>query len=269
MRRGRKASEPREENRNDCDGDVSPTMNGHLDRVRRLAAPSRTLGKGARIVSGTRRGFIKRAGAVGAIAAAGGLSQANASPQQPDKGRRKPPKTRQLRCVVTGRNKSGKSVIVSNALAAPVTVALLPEVHFYRLWGSDSLPALPSDGTPTLQPGYFPPKNGFRFGMFTLPPAASRKAEPVAASALEETRQELPGLLEAMERDHPGMHTTDTIDFDVVVFGEVVMELDDGAEVHLKAGDCVIQNGTRHAWHNRSSDMCLIAFSLLGAERKG
>jgi mannose-6-phosphate isomerase-like protein (cupin superfamily) len=219
-------------------------------------------------VSGTRKGFIKRAGADGAVAAAGELSQANASPQQPDKGRRKPPKARQVRCVVTGRDKSGKSVIVSNDLAAPVTVALLPEVHFYRLWGSDSLPALPSDGTPTLQPGYFPSKNGFRFGMFTLPPAASKRAEPVTAAALEETRRELPGLLEAMERDHPGMHTTDTIDFDVVVFGEVVMELDDGAEVHLKAGDCVIQNGTRHAWHNRSSDMCLIAFSLLGAERK-
>ena len=49
----------------------------------------------------------------------------------------------------------------------------------------------------------------------------------------------------------------------------VVMELDDGAEVVLKAGDCVIQNGTRHAWHNRSSDNCVIAFSLVGAERKG
>lgn len=220
-------------------------------------------------MSGTRRGRIKRAGAVGAIAAAGGLSQASASPQLPDNGRREPPKTPQVRCVVTGRDKSGKSVIVSNALAAPVTVALLPGVHFYRLWGSDSLPALPSDGTPTLQPGYFPPKNGFRFGWFTLPPAASKKVEPVTPAALEETRQELPGLLEAMEADHPGMHTTDTIDFDVVVFGDVVMELDDGAEVHLKAGDCVIQNGTRHAWHNRSSDMCLIAFALLGAERKG
>jgi uncharacterized cupin superfamily protein len=58
------------------------------------------------------------------------------------------------------------------------------------------------------------------------------------------------------------------VDFDVVVFGEVVLELDDGAEVSLKAGDCVIQNGTRHAWHNRSSEKCVIAFSLVGADRK-
>ena len=209
-------------------------------------------------MSGARRHFIKRAGAVRAIAAAGGLSPAGEAPKTPE-----------VRCVITGRNKAGKSVIVSNAPATPVTVELMPEVRFYRLWGSDSLPVLPSDGMPTQQPSYFPPKNGFRFGLFTLPPASSKRVELVTAAVLEETRQKLPGLLEAMEADHPVMHTTDSIDFDVVVFGEVVMELDDGAEVHLKAGDCVIQNGTRHAWHNRSSDMCLIAFSLLGAERKG
>ena len=128
---------------------------------------------------------------------------------------------------------------------------------------------LPSDGTPPLQPNYFPPKNGFRFGMFTLPPASSTGAQPPPTPAqLEEIKQKLPGALEVLEADHPGMHTTDTVDFDIVVFGEVVLELDDGAEVVLKAGDCVIQNGTRHAWHNRSGEKCVIAFSLVGADRK-
>jgi uncharacterized cupin superfamily protein len=63
------------------------------------------------------------------------------------------------------------------------------------------------------------------------------------------------------------MHTTDSVDFEVVVSGEVVMELDDGVETLLKAGDCVVQNGTRHAWHNRSADKCVIASCLIGAER--
>jgi len=58
------------------------------------------------------------------------------------------------------------------------------------------------------------------------------------------------------------------VDFDVVVSGEVYLELDNGAEVHLKVGDCVVQNGTRHAWHNRSAQNCVIAVTLLGAERK-
>ena len=75
-------------------------------------------------------------------------------------------------------------------------------------------------------------------------------------------------MMEVLEPDHPGMHTTDTVDFDVIVSGEVYLELDDGAEVLLKAGDCVIQNGTRHAWHNRSSEKCVISVAIVGAARK-
>lgn len=174
-----------------------------------------------------------------------------------------------LQCVVTGRDKAGKSVIVSHAPLQPVAAAMLPGFDFYRIWGSDTRPVLPSDGTPPAQPEYFPPMLGFRFGMFTLPPAVSATVPAAPSPAeIQELDQKLPGLLSALEPDHPGMHTTNTVDFDVVVFGEVALELDDGAEVTLRAGDCVIQNGTRHAWHNRSNDKCVIAFSLLGADRK-
>jgi hypothetical protein len=172
-------------------------------------------------------------------------------------------------CVVTGQNESGKSVIVRNTPVKPVSLALLPGYEFHRLWGSDSALELPSDGTPPSQPRYFPPKNGFRFGFFTIPPNKRTSVDQVGtSSALEEIQQKLPGMIDVLELDHPGMHTTDTVDFDVVVFGEVYLELDDGAEALLKAGDCVIQNGTRHAWHNRSSHKCVIAVSLVGAERK-
>ena len=175
----------------------------------------------------------------------------------------------EIRCVVTGENESGKSVIVRNTPVKPVSVAALPGYEFRRLWGSDSIPELPSDGTPPPQPRYFPPKNGFRFGFFTIPPDTSTSLEQIGtASALEEIEQKLPGLIDVLEPNHPGMHTSDTVDFDVVVTGEVCLELDDGAEVLLKAGDCVIQNGTRHAWHNRSSENCVVAFTLVGAERK-
>ena len=220
-------------------------------------------------MSGTRRKFIKSAGAIGAAAAAGGLKEASASPQQRSSGRGKTRGLTDIHCVVTGQNKAGKSVIASNTSLKPVSVTMLPGYEFCRLWGSDSVPALPSDGTPTAQPGYFQPKNGFRFGIFSLPPATSTTVQQTATpAALEELQQKLPGVMEVLEADHPGMHTTDSVDFDVVVFGEVHLELDDGAEVLLKAGDSVIQNGTRHAWHNRSAERCVIAFSLVGAERK-
>lgn len=174
-----------------------------------------------------------------------------------------------IHCVVTGQNEAGKSVVMRNTPIKPVSLALLPGYEFHRIWGSDSIPVLPSDGTPPPQPRYFPPKNGFRFGFFTIPPDARTSADRInTASALEEIQEKLPGMIEVLERDHPGMHTTDTVDFDVVVSGEVYLELDDGTEVLLKAGHCVIQNGTRHAWHNRSSENCVIAVTLVGATRK-
>ncbi len=175
-----------------------------------------------------------------------------------------------IHCVVTGQSESGKSVIVRNTPVKPVSLALLPGYEFHRLWGSDSVAELPSDGTPPSQPRYFPAKSGFRFGFFTIRPDTRTSVDQIStASALEEIQQKLPGMIDVLEPDHPGMHTTDTVDFDVIVSGEVYLELDDGAEVLLKAGDCVIQNGTRHAWHNRSSEKCVIsAVAIVGAERK-
>jgi mannose-6-phosphate isomerase-like protein (cupin superfamily) len=174
-----------------------------------------------------------------------------------------------MNCVVTGQNKSGRSVIVRNSPAAGVSLELLPGYEFFRLWGSDSVVSLPSDGTPPSFPRYFPPKHGFRFGFFTIPPDSATTNDQLASpAAFAEVQQKLPGLIDVMEADHPGMHTTDTVDYDVIVSGEVYLELDDGAEVLLKAGDCVVQNGTRHAWHNRSTEMCLIAVTLVGTERK-
>jgi quercetin dioxygenase-like cupin family protein len=69
-----------------------------------------------------------------------------------------------------------------------------------------------------------------------------------------------------MEPDDPGMHTTPTIDFEVVLSGEVILELDDGAEVTLRPGDTVVQNGTRHRWRNEGSDPAVLAVFICGAE---
>ena len=204
---------------------------------------------------------------------------ATASPNEHTLKQGTAPAKKEMRCVVTGQSKLGKSIIASHRAMKPLTVGMIPGVEFYRIWGSDSPVELPCDGTPPAQPQYFPSKNGFRFGMFSLPPATSTKTptdkaqqassrQAPTSAQLEEMEQKLPGVMKLLEADHPGMHTSDSVDFDVVVFGEVVLELDDGAEVALKAGDCVIQNGTRHAWHNRSSQRCVVAFSLVGAQRE-
>jgi quercetin dioxygenase-like cupin family protein len=86
--------------------------------------------------------------------------------------------------------------------------------------------------------------------------------------AMAEIEEKLPGVAAHLEADNPGMHTTDTIDFEYVLSGEVWLELDDGKEVHLKAGDTVVQNGTRHAWRNKHTEPCRLAFCLIGARRR-
>jgi quercetin dioxygenase-like cupin family protein len=64
------------------------------------------------------------------------------------------------------------------------------------------------------------------------------------------------------------MHRTDTVDYQYVVSGEVWLELDDAKEVLLRAGDTIIQNGTRHAWHNRTNTPCQMVFCLIGAQHR-
>jgi len=175
-----------------------------------------------------------------------------------------------IRRVVTGQTNGGKSIFVSDEEVEPATLRLLPGAEFHRIWGSDEPVVLPADGSAPPAPRYFPPPGGFRFIFFTLgPQGVSAPADLDVPAALQELGEKLPGLAEAMEPDDPGMHTTDTVDFDLVVSGEVWLELDDGAEVRLGPGDCVVQNGTRHRWHNRTPEPCVIAVALLGMRRTG
>jgi mannose-6-phosphate isomerase-like protein (cupin superfamily) len=172
------------------------------------------------------------------------------------------------RCVVTGQTDDGKSVVVADRQVEPIMVDLLPGTQFHRLWGANAPPTLPTDGTAPDQSGYFPPPGGYRFGFFTLGPDSVTIPEDLdLGSALADFDAKLPGLVGVLEPDHPGMHTTDTVDLDLVVSGEVWLELDDGEEVQLRAGDCVVQNGTRHAWHNRTPEPAVIFVTLLGAAR--
>ena len=63
---------------------------------------------------------------------------------------------------------------------------------------------------------------------------------------------------------HPFMHRTDSVDYAIILTGEIYMLLDN-EDVHLKAGDVVVQRGTNHAWSNRGSETCIIAFVLIDA----
>jgi hypothetical protein len=159
-----------------------------------------------------------------------------------------------VRRVVTG-HRDGKAVFVSDqevqsTEVQATTAAILRSAEIYRLWGGDRAPTFPDDGSPPEQPTVFPPVGGYRFVILTLPPAGAQ-APP------------------DMEPKAAGMHATDTIDFGVVLSGEIVLELDDGADTTLRPRDTIVQNGTRHRWTNRGQDPAVLAAVLVGAHRRG
>ena len=172
-----------------------------------------------------------------------------------------------VRRVVTGHDADGKAVFVSDGTVAPITTALMPGTEFHVLWSADEAPSFPDAGDDPTLTTYFPTVGGFRFGHFTLPPEGSAELPPDLdiGAAIAELDGQLPGLMAHMEPDAPGMHTTATIDFEVVLSGQVTLELDDGASVTLGPGDTVVQNGTRHRWSNPGDVPVVIAVFLVGA----
>ncbi len=174
-----------------------------------------------------------------------------------------------VRRVVTGHTPDGKATVASDTEVDAIMVDLLPGAEFYRLWGSDEAPTFPDDGAPRPAPLYFPPVGGFRFGLFTVAPDSITRPEDLDMQLVAgEVEDKLPGLGAYLEADNPGMHTTDTIDFEYVLSGEVWLELDDGEQVLLRAGDTVVQNGTRHAWRNKHTEPCRMVVFLIGAHRR-
>lgn len=171
---------------------------------------------------------------------------------------------------MTGHDTSGKSVFVSDESVAPVEPILTPAASFHRLWGGDTTPHFPDDGVQPAHRTYFPPIGGFRFGMFTVAPDGTEPPVDVDVTAgLADMEANLPGLMSYLDRTDPGMHATDTIDFEVVLDGTVVLELDDGATVTLRPGDTVVQNGTRHRWSNPGDTPARVACFFCGAEHTG
>jgi mannose-6-phosphate isomerase-like protein (cupin superfamily) len=174
-----------------------------------------------------------------------------------------------VRRVVTGHDAGGKAVFASDERVGVSSTGPGSAGGIHQLWGGDEPPAFPDDGTSPTRAAFFPPVGGYRFLVVTLPPAgAVRPPEGDPAVIRADMERNFPGMASHMEADNPGMHTTDTIDFEYVLSGEVVLELDDGAEVVLHPGDTVVQNGTRHRWHNRTEEPAAYVAFMVGAHRK-
>ena len=142
-----------------------------------------------------------------------------------------------LRRVVTGHDASGRAVVKIDEISKNV-VSNRPGASACVVWTTDSIPADNSgEGDAGLKKTGTTLPGGTVFRVVEFSPGVS-----------------------------PRVHRTDSIDYAVVISGEIDMELEKGKEVHLKAGDVLVQRGTVHNWINRGSVPCVIAFSLIDAK---
>jgi mannose-6-phosphate isomerase-like protein (cupin superfamily) len=169
------------------------------------------------------------------------------------------------RRVVTGHDDSGKAIIESDGIAPNVRVRKGAGFVGTLLWVTDESPARVdlrkdrADRTIAVAP----PANGSILRIVDFPPVTA-EAEKMDAEALRKSM----GVDHAAHGGEPArhayMHRTKSVDYAIILSGEIDMLLDD-SEVHLKAGDILVQQATNHAWVNRSKDFCRIAFVLIDA----
>jgi hypothetical protein len=175
-----------------------------------------------------------------------------------------------VRRVVTGHSGSKSAVVSDGPSPRTRDFASIAGQSPTLVCATSNLPVVPHDGRDASSAAstYLPGTSETRLMVVTFAPDSvmmSKDFNPAAAG--QEFMAELPDLAAKFEPDNPGMHTTDTVDYGIVLDGEVWLEVDDGNQVHLKAHDIVIQNGTRHAWRNKSDKPAKIAFVLIGARR--
>jgi len=176
--------------------------------------------------------------------------------------------------ALTGRNEAGKSVFKSfDVTSKVVEIDANPGLTFHEIYMTEGVPNLTGLEADPMLAGTkdFPGPGGTLFRLISYPPKRPEGWTPppgvTMESGLRELNEKVPGMGRHFERDTPGMHTTDTIDYGVVVRGEMTLELDDGQKVHLRQGDTIVQNGTRHRWRNPLSEPCLMAFVSVGGKR--
>lgn len=173
-----------------------------------------------------------------------------------------------IRRVVTGHDDAGKAIILSDGYATAVkTVPLWPGLVSTDIWKTNASPIVigKAEPDPTLGPrSLHPAPQGTIFRISIVPPETDEILKLDANKAKEVFKGVGNANASTLEHGarHPLMHRTETVDYAVVLEGEITLLLDD-TEAHLKTGDVVIQRGTNHAWSNRSGKPVRMLYILM------
>jgi hypothetical protein len=175
-----------------------------------------------------------------------------------------------FRRIVTGHDAQGRSVILSDD-TSPHIMPIMDQPNFAvsDFWRTAATPADNGAGTSTDPCGLpiqvAPPANGSVFRVVQFPPDkdwAAKAAAMGGSVAIDETAK---AANTGGPVRHAHMHRTRSIDYAIVLSGEIWAVMDEG-ETKMVAGDVMIQRGTNHAWANRSNTPCVVAFVLIDAK---
>jgi mannose-6-phosphate isomerase-like protein (cupin superfamily) len=172
-----------------------------------------------------------------------------------------------VRRVVTGHDAAGRSVLIMDGPAPHIYSRGPGSAVVSELWETRSAPASNAGNAETTDHQFrlAPPRNGTVFRIIQYPPDSERLAALERERASADDGSGHAAAFDRASPRHPGFHKTDSVDYAIVLSGEIHALLDAG-EVLLKAGDVLIQRGTNHAWSNRSNEPVFLAFVLIDAE---
>jgi hypothetical protein len=174
-----------------------------------------------------------------------------------------------VRRVVVGNNQSGRTVILSDE-PAPHShdFTSLPGQSTTRIWRTPGEPSTtPPAEEPTTEKGpLLPAPGGVIFQIVRYAPGEVTRAPGFdGAAAAAEFRTWAPDIAALTDLENPRLHRHPTLDFAVVLEGEIWLEVDDGVETCLSVGDTLVQIDGRHTWHNRTDQPATIALMSAAA----
>jgi len=169
-----------------------------------------------------------------------------------------------VRRVLTGHDANGKSIFVADGEAPNVKeMASMPGLALTDLWETTGSPAS-NDGNEDAAARAVrlePPKNGTILRIVEFPPDSAWRDSADARAAFRSIGA---GHAKDKTSSDPMMHKTSTVDYIIVLKGEIYAILDAGEKL-LRAGDILVQRGTNHSWSVRGSEPCIVAAVLVGA----
>ena len=170
-----------------------------------------------------------------------------------------------VRRIVTGHHADGRSkVMISDSGPNMTEIKGWPGLWVTELWTTEEMPIdnKRHDDRGVRKMRHDPGPSGTIFRVVEIPPETSGTQIDAQAAFEHLGSENKPRAADSAK--HQSMHKTNSVDYLVVISGEMTMLMEDG-EIALKPGDCIVQRGTNHAWVNKSGKPCVLAAILIDA----